>query len=65
MLIEVINHSKSVVELHLSNDRERLTEVKYLPHNRVKKYEHKVSDYLKNGVISRTTKNKLAIALAK
>jgi hypothetical protein len=65
MLVDVINHSKSVVELHLSGDREILTEVKLLPDNRVKKYEHNVSDYIKSGALSRTTRNKIAIALAK
>jgi len=65
MLIDVINHSKSIVELHLSGDGEVLTEVKHLPHDRVKKYEHKVADYIKNGAVPKTTRNKIAIALAK
>jgi len=65
MLIDVINNSKSVVELHLSGDREMLTEVKHLTQNRVKKYEHRVSDYMENGAVSRSTRNKIAIALAK
>jgi hypothetical protein len=65
MLVDVINNSRSVIELHLSGDREVLTEVKYLPHNRIKKYEHRVSDYMKSGASSRETLNKIAIALAK
>jgi len=65
MLVDVINNSRSVVELHLSGDREVLTEVKFLPHNRIKKYEHSVSEYIDSCAPSRTTRDKIAVALAK
>ncbi len=65
MLVDVINNSRSVIELHLSGDREVLTEVKLLPNNRVKKYEHSVSEYMEQGNISPKTRDKIAVALAR
>ncbi len=65
MLVDVINNSRSIVELHLSEDRQILREVKFLPHNRVKEYHHKTSDYLRTNNISRTNKNKIALAMAR
>ncbi len=63
-LIEVINNQRSVVELYLSKDCSQIIEVKCLTENRVKEYIYPVETYIKRTGITKSLKNKIALAMA-
>jgi len=63
-LIETINTSKSVVELYLSDDGSQVIERKCLTENRCKEYTYSLDQYFNKSGVSRTLKNKIAIAMA-
>ncbi|MFT5596558.1 MAG: hypothetical protein ACJAZC_001448 [Cryomorphaceae bacterium] len=63
-LIETINTSKSVVELYLSDDGSKVIERKCLTENRCKEYTYSLDQYFNKSGVSRTLKNKIAIAMA-
>ncbi|MCA1761702.1 MAG: hypothetical protein LC664_01695 [Flavobacteriales bacterium] len=63
-LIDIKNNEKSVVELYLSKDKTHIKEIKCLTNNRCKEYQYPVIDFLQNSEVSRTLKNKIAIAMA-
>ncbi len=62
-LIAVTNHSRSVVELYLSQDCSQIIEVKCLSDNRVKEYTYPVETYFKRTGITKSLKNKIALAM--
>jgi hypothetical protein len=63
-LVDVINNQKSVVELYLSDDGAHITEVKCLTENRCKEYRYPINEYFQRAEVSRSLKNKIALALA-
>ncbi|HKK39024.1 MAG TPA: hypothetical protein VJ949_06380 [Cryomorphaceae bacterium] len=63
-LVDTINNEKSVVELYLSDDGSQVIERKCLTENRCKEYSYSLDQYFSNPGVTRTTKNKIAIAMA-
>lgn len=64
-LVDVINHSRSVVELYINADRTQITEVKCLADHKVKEYKYGIDDFFRRREIPKQTKNKVAIALSR
>ena len=63
-LVDTINNEKSVVELYLSDDGSKVIERKCLTENRCKEYSYSLDQYFNNPAVTRTMKNKIAIAMA-
>ncbi len=63
-LVEVINNSRSVIELYLSDDCTQVREVKCLSDNRVKEYSYPIDVFFRKREVPRHLKNKVAIAMA-
>jgi hypothetical protein len=63
-LVNTTNTSKSVVELYLSDDGSKVIERKCLTENRCKDYTYSLDEYFNKSGVSRTLKNKIAIAMA-
>lgn len=64
-LVDVINESRSVIELYLNDDCSQITELKCLSGNQVKEYKYGIDDFFKRREFSRQVKNKVAIAMAR
>lgn len=63
-LVDTINNPKSIVELYLSDDGSQIIERKCLTENRCKDYTYSLDEYFNKSGVSRTLKNKIAIAMA-
>jgi len=63
-LVDTINNEKSIVELYLSDDGSKVIERKCLTENRCKEYSYSLDQYFSKTGVSRTLKNKIAIAMA-
>ena len=63
-LVETINNPKSIVELYISEDGSKVIERKCLTENRCKEYSYTLDQYFNRTGVSRSLKNKIAIAMA-
>lgn len=63
-LVDTINNPKSIVELYISEDGTKVIERKCLTENRCKEYSYTLDQYFSRTGVSRSLKNKIAIAIA-
>jgi hypothetical protein len=63
-LVETINNPRSIVELYISEDGSKVIERKCLTENRCKEYSYTLDQFFSKSGVSRTLKNKIAIAMA-